>query len=640
MTESNPNQICPDCGATMPDDSPQDLCPKCLLRQALESRTLVDDGSPSAPSTQPPSPHEIADKFPGFEITECLGRGGMGVVYKARQKSLGRWVTIKILAPERVGDARFSERFAEEAQILARLAHPNIVTVFDYGETDGLYYIVMEFVDGVNLRDLLRDGKLDPTQALGIVPPICEALQFAHDKGIVHRDIKPENLLLDRDGRIKIADFGIASLVGVNGDPAGTPPYMAPEQGTRSQATDHRADIYALGVVLYEALTGERPGESFQLPSQKVHVDVSIDDIVIRALNRDPERRYHTADEFRKVIEKATAAQTRGDVDADASPAPVKPNAPLVPNPAPLDPIVFRIAGFLMIAIGIIQVLAVSVNVGNFIYFLSGAENGFFAEFLSMTEPAFIWFSAKWLISASLAVITIVGGTHLLKGKSRKWALAGAIACCLSTWGLVIGVVALVVLLSNTSEVFDPIGNTPHNQRRISRLAIAATGFHVLLLLCLAAGIFVVQSRYPITAGKAPSVFLIAFPVLFSAATGSILGWRAAIQIRKSEGKLYGKRLAVVTGMVVPSLLVIPLVAIGAGSLKELFASSPQFDDATALIVGTTTVSSIGAIAFLGLRTCFRYLAGKPLQCYSKRILSVAGILVGLWIVSGTLLWV
>ena len=172
----------------------------------------------------------------------------------------------------------------------------------------------MEFVDGVNLRDLLRDGKLEPEQALAIVPPICEALQYAHDKGIVHRDIKPENLLLDREGRVKIADFGIAALMGADGEFAGTPPYMAPEQTGTTGEVDHRADIYALGVVLYEMLTGERPGKDFAAPSKKVQIDVRLDEMVLRALEKNPELRYQTAGEFRTVVETVSSpvAGTRG----------------------------------------------------------------------------------------------------------------------------------------------------------------------------------------------------------------------------------------------------------------------------------------------------------------------------------------
>jgi serine/threonine protein kinase len=322
---TQPHSSCPDCGAPLPADSPQSLCPACLLRQALASRTIVA-GQESTPPPPPPTPEEIADKFPQFEVTECLGSGGMGVVYKARQKSLDRSVAIKILRPEKTGDERFAERFAREAQTLARLNHPNIVTVFDYGETSGLFYIVMEFVDGVNLRDLLREGKLEPEQALAIVPPICEALQYAHEKGIVHRDIKPENLLLDRDGRIKIADFGIASLVGAGGEASGTPPYMAPEQQGPSKV-DHRADIYALGVVLYEMLTGERPGKDLVTPSKKAHTDVRLDEMVMRAMDQDPERRYQSAGEFRTMVET---------IQPKAAPPPILPARPTPPAAVPV----------------------------------------------------------------------------------------------------------------------------------------------------------------------------------------------------------------------------------------------------------------------------------------------------------------
>jgi tetratricopeptide (TPR) repeat protein/predicted Ser/Thr protein kinase len=300
--EPESSHLCPECGKPLPAASPHRLCPACLMGQALASRTLVD-GDDAGAVPPPLSPEEIAEKFPQFEITECLGRGGMGSVYKARQKSLNRWVAIKILAPEREGRERFAERFAREAQTLARLSHPHIVTIHDFGQTDGLFYLVMEYVDGVNLRELLRDGKIEPAQALTIVPPICDALQYAHDKGVVHRDIKPENLLLDRDGRVKIADFGIASLIGAENESAGTPAYMAPEQNDARREVDHRADIYALGVVLYEMLTGERPGKEVIAPSHKVQIDVRLDEIVLRALEKKPEMRFQEASLFKTEVE-------------------------------------------------------------------------------------------------------------------------------------------------------------------------------------------------------------------------------------------------------------------------------------------------------------------------------------------------
>ena len=139
----------------------------------------------------PLPPEQIAPHFPQLEILECLGRGGMGVVYKARQKSLGRFSALKLLAPERVGDAQFAERFTREAQALAALSHPNIVTIYDFGQAGGFYYLLMEFVDGVNLRQAMRAGRFTADQALAIVPKICEALQFAHNEGVLHRDIKP-----------------------------------------------------------------------------------------------------------------------------------------------------------------------------------------------------------------------------------------------------------------------------------------------------------------------------------------------------------------------------------------------------------------------------------------------------------------
>ena len=335
--------ICPECGKSVPADS--QLCPSCLLAQAMASQT--HDGNQCAPA---PEPEEIAGKFPQFEILECLGRGGMGVVYKARQKSLNRLVAIKILAPERGHDARFAERFVREAELLAKLSHPHIVTIHDFGETGGLYFLVMEFVDGVSLRDLLREGKLEPEQALAIVPEICDALQFAHDHGIVHRDIKPENILLDRLGRVKVADFGLAKLIGSANDQAtgngtvspdlteagkimGTPSYMAPEQSEHPGDVDHRADIYALGVVFYQMLTGELPAQRLEPPSRKVRIDVRLDEIVLRALEKNPELRYQQASILKTQVETIAAATGSARVPRAVSGVPAG-NIPSQPGEA------------------------------------------------------------------------------------------------------------------------------------------------------------------------------------------------------------------------------------------------------------------------------------------------------------------
>jgi serine/threonine protein kinase len=249
----------------------------------------------------------------------------MGVVYKARQKSLDRWVALKLLAPERAADPAFARRFASEARVLGALNHPHIVAIHDFGEAGGYFYLLMEYVDGENLRQLLKTKRLTPAAALAIVPPVCDALQCAHERGIVHRDIKPENLIIDRSGTVKIADFGIARMMdepgAAEGSPGltgvrlgaptlaiGTPDYAAPEQ-LACTATDHRADIYSLGVVLYEMLTGERPAAGTVIaPSRHAQVDARIDEIVLQALAKEPEQRFATVGEFRSRIEQARSA--------------------------------------------------------------------------------------------------------------------------------------------------------------------------------------------------------------------------------------------------------------------------------------------------------------------------------------------
>lgn len=271
------------------------------------------------PTFVPPAPAELAPHFPQLEILQLVGQGGMGAVYKARQPKLDRLVAVKILPPEVARDQGFRERFTREARSLARLNHANIITIFDFGETDGLYYFTMEYVDGKSVRQLLEAGDLSPSLALKIIPQVCDALQYAHDEGFVHRDIKPENLLLDKKGRMKIADFGLARLVGLtptyltltgSQEVMGTLYYMAPEQMKRSHAVDHRADLFSLGVVFYEMLTGELPMGRFAPPSHKARVDARLDPVVLRALAREPELRYQDAVELKREVESVATSHS------------------------------------------------------------------------------------------------------------------------------------------------------------------------------------------------------------------------------------------------------------------------------------------------------------------------------------------
>jgi predicted Ser/Thr protein kinase len=307
---------CPQCGTPIPSGALAGLCPACLLKMGA-SETVTD---PKQSQFNPPTVEELAPLFPQLEILHLIGKGGMGAVYRARQRQLDRIVALKILPPGIGSDPAFAERFAREAKALAKLNHPGIVTIYDFGRADGLFYFFMEFVDGVNLRQLLAGGRVSAREALAIVPQICDALQFAHDQGIVHRDIKPENILLDRRGRVKVADFGLAKIMGggesaagayASGSPSltdsgrvmGTPNYMSPEQIQAPGEVDHRADIYALGVVFYQMLTGELPGKKIEPPSKKVSIDVRLDEIVLRALEEKPELRFQQASILKTQVE-------------------------------------------------------------------------------------------------------------------------------------------------------------------------------------------------------------------------------------------------------------------------------------------------------------------------------------------------
>lgn len=269
----------------------------------------------------------------------------MGVVYKARQTKLQRIVAVKVIDPKLADVPEFTQRFEREARALAVPNHPNVVQVFDYGQEGGLCYLLMEWVDGTSLREILSTGHLSPDDALRYLPQICDALEYAHAQGVVHRDIKPENILIDRQGQLKIADFGIARMRGDHetgsefvtkvGQKMGTPQYMAPEQHTRTGRVDHRADLYSLGVVFYEMLTGELPLGRFPSPSQRVKVGISLDEVVLKTLEHDPNRRYQRASEIKQALTTPSVAASKA--------------APVTPTPGQLRP---RVTGFAWWSLG------------------------------------------------------------------------------------------------------------------------------------------------------------------------------------------------------------------------------------------------------------------------------------------------
>ncbi|HEY8206229.1 MAG TPA: serine/threonine-protein kinase [Myxococcaceae bacterium] len=273
----------------------------------------VEVASAAAAAGPAPIPLSVPLVIPGFELQEILGRGGMGEVWKARQVSLGRTVAIKLLPPKLAQDAEFVARFEKEATALASLSHPNIIQIIDRGVAGDHYYFVMELVEGRSLREVMQASRLSAADALKIVAQICRAIDYAHEKHIIHRDLKPENILVDARGHVKVADFGLAGFRGHDSEKQhltatavamGTLNYMAPEQRKDAKSVDGRADLYSLGVILYELLTGELPLGRFKLPSEKLAgLDLRVDEIVVKSLEPDPEQRYQRASVIGAALE-------------------------------------------------------------------------------------------------------------------------------------------------------------------------------------------------------------------------------------------------------------------------------------------------------------------------------------------------
>ncbi|MCX6928425.1 MAG: serine/threonine-protein kinase [Verrucomicrobia bacterium] len=586
---------CPKCHALLPASAPEGLCRKCLLA-AVAAPTEAGQ-PPHAGATVPPPLETVAAAFPQLEILELIGSGGMGVVYKARQPRLDRCVALKLLPHSLAADPAFAERFNREARVLARLNHPGIVTVYDFGDAGGFFFLLMEFVDGVNLRQAMHAGRFTPQQAFGLVPKICEALQFAHDEGILHRDIKPENILLDSKGRVKNADFGIAKMVGerrpvtkltATGAAIGTPNYMAPEQLEHPEDVDQRADIYSIGVVFYEMLTGELPIGRFAPPSQKTSMDERVDEIVLKALARERELRQQSANEVKTQVE---GLQTpRSARSQPVSPEPAMTAAP--PAQSAIPSANAAKSRKVVAAAGLVCASLVS---------------GVLLALLACAVQFHWWGVAGGGVGATISLVlltlalglpgTLIGAMAVSEmrkaGDDRGgWPVALFAALCWPTL-LLDGLLAVLIDVLLDSFHFSPnpeavlllsvtlstlltaalvlvamrffwsrsAGSTPQTIRAVrvsasegwSRLAIwgaALTGSSLPFpLLVLLAGLLGMGG---IGAGE---LWITIGCLVFLGMPGTLLGWMALSQIRRSHGQLQGLPLALFAALTWPLLV-------------------------------------------------------------------------------------
>src|SRR5712691_1544051 len=311
-------RVCAKCGATVFADAPRGFCSVCLFRTGL--------GSLNDESDHAEEPKRMQMQFGDYDLLEEIGRGGQGVVYRARQKSLNRTVALKVIGLGQWSSTPHLRRFRHEAGAAARLEHPQIVPIYEIGERDGSCYFSMKFVEGGQLDQVIRREPISPRRAVELLVKLARTVQFAHEHGILHRDIKPGNILLDRHGEPNLTDFGLArlienqSMVTNSFDVLGTPSYMAPEQAAgHTKELTPAVDVYALGAVFYQMLTGEAPfagGTTYEtirmvleteprnprLRNPKVDVDLAT--ICLKCLEKDPKKRYATAEALAQDVER------------------------------------------------------------------------------------------------------------------------------------------------------------------------------------------------------------------------------------------------------------------------------------------------------------------------------------------------
>jgi predicted Ser/Thr protein kinase len=646
VTDSTP---CPQCRRPIPHDSPGGLCPRCLIAQAVpppQAATTPIRGTPVTLAVE-----NLAGLFPHLEILELIGQGGMGAVYKAQQTKLERLVALKIIRPESADDPAFAERFNREARTLARLNHPGIVGIYDFGEVilpggevgpfpgtestgSRLYYFVMEYVDGANLRELLAEGALPAEQALAIVPQACEALQYAHEEGVVHRDIKPENILLDGKGRVKIADFGLAKLAARSAEDftltgthqvMGTPRYMAPEQMEGSRAVDHRADIYSLGVVFYEMLTGQVPAGHFEPPSRHAAVDARLDEIVLRALARDPARRYQQASEISSQVNSLLGPGGSNHRDAvSGTDAPWRGPSTILEQgvgrivrdvrrggiarlaAAPGTP---SVGAILFCLIGLATMLlpwAIRAAEGlpaaghrvhawnnswgllaGVVYF--GLALMLFAATPSGRRPA--W--RPWALMICGGLLLGLGGLfHADEDKfgtlpQRSFYLAGAMSIGL----MLLGAWDMRQWLSTSAR---PMPREPRQGPRVARKSLlgavlAAVSAMALLLLAVIGSVYAVRRGNPGETSVAVVLFpivLFGLPTVIGGIAATILGWLAIHDIRASQEKLTGLGLAFADAVLFPLVLSYAvLTGLIFLAINHLTIDPPQSDFVASLVI-------------------------------------------------------